>query len=153
MTLFLSGCTSVQKHEIGYEFYKLGDNKGEVRKLKSSGNYWFYNFLYRSIYTIDTRPHQIRIEGNNRVLNAKLVKFREEGLDQFISLHGVGDYGYDGGTNDLGEILKGYAYEGIGSKNYDEKKLQEKYKFLEIKSSTAAVDDPVFSVIDTSAHH
>lgn len=125
-------------HEFAYEHVKFGEQKGEVHRLKSGVNYWFYNFIARSIYTIDTRPHVIRISDNPRILNAMLVQFNPDGFEQFIKLHGVGDYSYgstDGtsaSSTDLGTILAGYAYEGITSPHYSTEKLQQKYKFLKI---------------------
>ncbi len=108
--------------------------------------------MLTEVHTIDTRPMQIRIEANNRVLNAMLVRFRKEGLQQFVDLHGRGDYD----QTRLGDILMSYAYEGMGTESYSREALQKKYKFLEILGSTSGannittqVQPPVQTVKDT----
>jgi hypothetical protein len=60
------------------------------------------------VHKLDLRPYQITISANQRVLNAKLVRFNPDGLAKFIEWHGrnAGDF-----TNNLLEILKCYAFD------------------------------------------
>jgi len=130
--------TFVESWELGYSFDKF---EGKITVLPRTG-YFVVLPWKTSIHSIDTRPMQVRIEANNRVLNAKLVRFRPEGLSQFLELHGRGDYkrstaSSDGGTKSgLDDILKSYAYENYGSTGYSEEELEKKYKFLDIMSGT-----------------
>jgi hypothetical protein len=89
---------------------------------------------------------QIKIEANNRVLNAMLVRFKPEGLMQFIDMHGRGNYD----QTKLGDILKSYAYEGYGEYTYSRDSLQRKYKFLEILGRTSSpISKPVYTTKDS----
>lgn len=102
------------QHEQGYFF----DKRTGVLTLADRRGYHITNILV-SGYTIDLRPHQVCINANSRVLNCKLVKFDRDGFGDFIAKHGVANYTYSSsttssGTNDLGGILKSYAYEGSG---------------------------------------
>lgn len=136
LIIFRAGFVSfVDSYELGYSYNKF---TGEIKVLDRTG-YFVINPWKTTIHTIDTRPMQIRIEANNRVLNAKLVRFRPEGLIQFIELHGRGDYAQSGtstGTGNLANILMSYAYENYGSTKYNEIILENKYKFLDILSGT-----------------
>ena len=137
--------TFVEKHELGYSFNKF---TGETTVLPRTG-YFLINPWKLAIHVIDTRPMQIRIEANNRVLNAKLVRFRPEGLVQFLDLHGRGDYQRSSINNDgtttggLDDILKSYAYENYGATGYSEEELESKYKFLEVLSGTNTLPQTV----------
>ncbi len=120
--------TFVDNHEIGYQYDQI---TGEVKVLDRTGYFWVIPFK-TVIHTIDGRPMQVRIEANNRVLNAKLLRFRRnsEGVAQFIQMHGRKDYD----DTNLPDILKSYAYENYGENSYDKEYLERKYKFLEILS-------------------
>lgn len=121
---------SVDSYELAYRWDK---RDGSITVLNRSGWHRIKPFLTK-VHTIDLRPMQIKIEANNRVLNAMLVKFKAEGLNQFIDLHGRGNYS----QTELGDILKSYAYEGYGDESYNKDALQRKYKFLEILGRTSS---------------
>ena len=121
--------TDVPNYEIAYLWDK---SNGTRTRLRHTG--WVKSTPYfQKIYTIDPRPMQIRIEANNRVLNAMLVRFDTTGEDDFFEKHGLDDYN----QKQLGEILKSYAYEGMASGSYNKDSLQKKYKFLKILGGTS----------------
>ncbi len=133
--------TFVDSYELAYRYDKT---TGITTVLPRTGWYRITPFM-TEVHTVDMRPMQIRIEANipggtvgdnnvnTRVLNAMLVQFRAKGLHQFLSYHGRRDYD----QKTLSEILKCYAYEGCATDGYSKEKLQEKYQFLEIKSTTS----------------
>lgn len=123
--------TFVDSHEVGYKFNKV---TGQITVLDTSG--WHHVVpLVTEVNAIDLRPMQVRIESNDRVLNAMLVQFNKEGVTQFVNMHGRKDYD----ASALKPILMSYAYEGIGSCLQDKESLQKKYKFLKILGSTNPV--------------
>jgi hypothetical protein len=106
----------VDKHEIGYSYNKV---TGEINEFDRTGYFLFPPWFY-SVHSIDMRPMQLQIVANSfgnastsintvnqRVLNAKLVRFNPEGLDKFIEWHGrdAGD-----SRKELAEILRCYAF-------------------------------------------
>lgn len=96
--------TTIEKHEFGYCFDRIS---GNIEVFTNSG--WVVRAPFRySVHTIDLRPIQITISANQRVLNAKLVKFNPDGIKCFIEWHGRG-----AGQQvwDLAEILKCYAFD------------------------------------------
>ncbi len=133
--LLVGGCsirtffvTLVDSYELGYSFDKT---TGRITVLEHTGWAWVKPFI-TEVHTVDLRPMQVRIEANDRILNAMLVRFKPAGLEQFLELHGRKDYT----QAVLSDILKSYAYEGMGSGAYSQQKLQEKYLFLEIMGGT-----------------
>ncbi len=131
--------TFIDSHEIAYEYNK---SNGNITVLDRTGYFWVTPFV-TAVHGIDGRPMQVRIEANNRVLNAKLVRFvrSKEGVVQFVGMHGRQDYE----QTTLSEMLKSYAYENIGE-GYSESALEKKYKFLEIMSlGTNTVQPPTSS--------
>lgn len=141
--------TSVENYEYAYRWDRTN---GNITRINHTG--WCkVTPFYTKVYTIDSRPIQIRIEANsngqsnpgvnNRVLNAKLVQFDPKGASQFFEYHGLANYD----QQQLSEILKIYAYENFGTSQYNADSLQKKYKFLKILSETAgsgiaAVNEP-----------
>lgn len=146
------GCffTFVDGHQIGYEFNK---QTGNIRVLERTGYFWVVPFS-TEVYTIDARPMQVRIEANNRVLNAKLVRFRNtpEAVLQFVKMHGLNDYGSGGTGSNLPDILKSYAYENFSNEAYSKEALEKKYLFLEILSTgtNATQPPPIFPSHDST---
>ncbi len=112
--------TEVENYELGYQF---DATTGETVVLNRTG-YFVHVPVITRIFTIDTRPHQVCMNANQRVLNCKLVRFNRDGLEDFLAKHGNGDYDYEGsGSGEgervrddgkLGEILKSYAMDGSG---------------------------------------
>jgi len=107
----------VDKHELGYSYNKF---TGNVKHFERTG-YFLYLPWAMSIHSIDLRPMQLQITAhsfgatgstidmhNQRVLNAKLVRFNPNGLEQFIEWHGrnAGD-----NRRELAEILRCYAFD------------------------------------------
>lgn len=94
----------VENYQYGFVYDKFS---GEITPLDHTGwvvrNPWHY-----SVHSIDTRPYQVSISANERVLNAKLIRFNTEGIKTFVEWHGraAGDDTYS-----LKEILKCYAFD------------------------------------------
>ena len=96
--------TNVDKHQLAFSF----DRKtGEIEVIDHTGWVVLTPIRY-SVHRIDLRPYQLTISVNQRVLNAKLVRFDPKGLATFVEWHGrnAGDY-----TGNLLEILKCYAFD------------------------------------------
>lgn len=98
----------VDKHEFGFVFDKF---TGRIEVVQHSG-YVVRNPFRYDVNAIDLRPYQVSITAdlgvNQRILNAKLVRFNPKGLDSFIAWHGQ-SAGNNVGT--LKEILKCYAFD------------------------------------------
>lgn len=110
----------VDNYEFGYKFDAL---TGEITPLNQSGYIWSAPFITK-IHTIDTRPFQVAVGANNRVLNAKLVQFNPKGYKLFIAWHGRDDYHIDSSSGavtthstGLTGILASYAFDP-SSKSY-----------------------------------
>ncbi len=96
--------TFVDAHEYGFVY---GRFDGKITPIEHNGWVirppWMYD-----VHAIDMRPYQVSISANERILNAKLVRFNPDGIKTFIDWHGrsAGD-----NTNTLKEILKCYAFD------------------------------------------
>jgi len=127
----LASClTFIESYELGYKF---DTRTGETTIINRTG-YVIEPPIIVRVHTIDTRPVQVCINANSRVLNCKLVRFKfkkpdgsfnKEGFDLFISWHGRDDYYTDGASANLKEILRSYAYDGS-------KDIEKCYPFIEI---------------------
>jgi hypothetical protein len=111
---YIAWVSFVENYEYGFTYNKF---TGEVKAIGHTG--WVVATPWKySVHAIDTRPYQISITAdiqsssvsgaNQRVLNAKLVRFNPSGLKTFIEWHGRG-----AGDNlgELKEILKCYAFD------------------------------------------
>jgi hypothetical protein len=116
----------VDQHEKGYR-YDL--TTGKITKLARTG-YFITPPLIVKINTFDLRPVQVCIRASinstnstapDRILNCKLVRFNPDGLELFIKWHGRN-------PANVPEILKSYAYEGLGNT----------YPFLDIITEVSA---------------
>ena len=95
--------------------------------------------IIQKVYTVDTRPFQICISANSRVLNCKLISFNPTGYEKFFDWHGIKNYPLNSmnsssNTNngDLKDILMSYAYD---PNNYN-------YEFLNIiKPNVSPLED------------
>lgn len=101
--------TFVDNYEYSYMFNGI---TGEMKPLVNADGTPKQGYVYslpivQKIHTIDTRPMQVCINANSRVLNCKLVQFDVQGFETFVSWHGRGDYA----QVNLTEILKSYAYD------------------------------------------
>lgn len=125
--------TYVENYELPIEYNAV---TGQFQELPRQGYFVRWPFIY-SINTIDTRPTQVSINANSRVLNAKLVEFNPKGWRLFFAWHGRKNYSNDVNLN---EILKSYAYDGSG----------KSYPFLHIiKELKADEEKPVLSKTDS----
>lgn len=128
----------VDNYEFGYMFdartgdlYPLLEPDGSPKQ-----GYIFSWPIVQSVHTIDTRPMQVCINANSRVLNCKLVQFDPKGLMTFVSWHGRGDYKissnstYSGTLND---IMLSYAYDP-SNQNYPFLKILKELKNQDIES-------------------
>lgn len=101
---------NVDKHELGFVYDRV---TGKIENLERNG--WIVRTPLRySVHRIDLRPYQVQISANERILNAKLVRFNPEGLETFVAWHGrnAGD-----NLNNLKEILKCYAFDKLEGKD------------------------------------
>lgn len=108
----------VDNYQLGYKF---DSRSGQITILPETGYQVTAPFVVK-VHHVDLRPMQVCINANSRVLNCKLVQFNKDGLLTFLSWHGRDDYdvpgnGTDSTTTTFSEILKSYAYDGMG-KNY-----------------------------------
>lgn len=126
----------VDNYEFGYRFDALS---GEITPLNKSGYIWSAPFITK-IHTIDTRPFQVSVSANNRVLNAKLVQFNPKGYKLFISWHGRDDYNINGGdgSTSLSPILTSYAFDP-SQKEYPFLNILKELKNEDIKLDTTRI--------------
>lgn len=110
----------VDRHEIGYKYDR---RTGQIIILERTGYFITPPFVV-NISAIDTRPEQVCINANSRVLNCKLVKFNPKGLELFIKWHGRN-------ASNVPEILKSYAYDG----------RKRTYPFLDIITELGAQEN------------
>lgn len=101
--------TFVDNYEFAYRFDAIGGNLEPLVNPDGSPvhGYVFAWPLVERIHTIDTRPVQVCINANSRVLNCKLVHFNPDGFSLFLKWHGRGNYG----SFELRDILMSYAYD------------------------------------------
>lgn len=99
--------TFVDAHELAFSYDRFN---GKIENIERTG--WVTRLPIRyTVHTIDLRPYQVTISANQRILNAKLVRFNPEGIDKFVEWHGrsAGDH-----LPNLLEILKSYAFDKEG---------------------------------------
>jgi hypothetical protein len=122
--------TFVNNYEVGYRYDKV---QGQLTHVGRTG-YVVHLPIVTEVHTIDTRPMQVCINANARVLNCKLVQFDPAGLDQFVAWHGRNDYDNDPGQNGtpstLNSILMSYAFEDSGRCGTDP--AHSNYSFLKV---------------------
>lgn len=102
--------TDVDNYELCFTFDRW---TGKIERVHQQG--WVTRMPFRySVHTIDLRPYQVTMNANERVLNAKLVRFNPDGLQTFVEWHGrdAGD-----SKRNLLEILKSYAFDPDGGKD------------------------------------
>jgi hypothetical protein len=101
----------VDNYEVAYRY---DVRVGKIEVLDKKGYIYSWPVIV-SINTIDTRPMQVCISGNKRVLNCKLVQFNPAGAELFLQWHGRKDYDIEATTEgSFNDILKSYAYDGSG---------------------------------------
>lgn len=124
----------VDNYEFGYMFdartgdlYPLLEPDGSPKQ-----GYIFSWPIVQSVHTIDTRPMQVCINANSRVLNCKLVQFDPKGLMTFVSWHGRGDYSIE---YSLKDIMLSYAYDP-SNQSYPFLKILKELKNQDIEPSS-----------------
>ncbi len=128
--------TNIDRHELGFSYDRF---TGQIETFDRFG-WWVRTPIRYSVHAIDTRPYQISISANQRILNAKLVRFNPNGLSKFIEWHGrsAGD-----DHNNLLEILKCYAFDRDDGKDCP---------FLEVVSEIAPSQGAPGQVTNRTAH-
>jgi len=102
--------THVENYELAFAFDRV---TGKIERIDKQG--WIVRTPFRyAVHHVDLRPYQLTISANQRVLNAKLVRFNPEGLETFVEWHGrsAGDSSFG-----LQEILKCYAFDLANGKD------------------------------------
>lgn len=95
----------VEINEIGVAYNSIG---GNVWVQDHPG--WYVTSPMVKVTCITTLPMKVTIPSDARVINTKIVRFRPEGIDDFIRLQGFSySYGENGGIENT---LMGYAFSG-----------------------------------------
>ncbi len=79
---------------------------GEIQPQKDKG--FIVTPFYIRTTTFPTNPIEVSIISKAKVINSKLVRFKPEGIEEFIKLHGF-EYNTQ---QHFKAILLGYAYSG-----------------------------------------
>ena len=91
---------------------------GEVTVMKSG---WHVTGPQVQVASVSTLPTQVCLNSGARLLNCKLVRFKEVGVQDFVREQGFHYYGGTAlsqqngclsGCTGMANILKGYAYSG-----------------------------------------
>ena len=93
---------------------------GEIRAQPHPG--WYVTSPFVRVTHISTLPVRVAIPSNARIINQKLIRFRQEGVQEFIKLQGFEYLA----PHEMENILLGYAYSG------------QTYVFLEIIEEPSA---------------
>lgn len=101
----------VHINEIGVAYNSVN---GKVSIQENPG--WYFTSPFVEVVNISTVPHQVSIPSGAVVINTKIVRFKKEGVEEFIRLQGF-SYSLNQSMNG---ILMGYAFSG------------KEYPFLEI---------------------
>jgi hypothetical protein len=101
----------VQINEIGVAYNSYD---GKVTIQENPG--WYVTSPMVQVVALSTVAHQVSIPTNAKVINTKIVRFKREGVEEFIRLQGFSYTLHDS----LDTILMGYAFSG------------KTYPFLEI---------------------
>lgn len=110
--LFFCLCLNhVHINEIGVAYNSMN---GKVTIQDNPG--WYSTSPFVQVVNINTLPHQVCIPSGAVVINTKIVRFKKEGVEEFIRLQGF-SYSL---SSSLDNILMGYAFSG------------KEYPFLEV---------------------
>jgi hypothetical protein len=135
-----------------YEFaYKFESNTGRMYPLVNPDGSHMQGYIFKwpiieSVHTIDTRPMQVCINANSRVLNCKLVQFDIKGFETFIAWHGRSDYDQSA----LNNILMSYAYDP-SQKQYPFLKVIKELKNQDIEATNTIANDSLQFTINTDS--
>lgn len=119
--------TSTENYHMVYIYDRL--HGGKITVVGHQGYIYAEPFV-KSVNVVDTRPFQVCLTSNKRVMNCKLVNFNpasEEGLREFLGMHGRDDYDInDESEGGFRDIMKSYAFDQSG----------KQYPFLIVGSVT-----------------
>jgi hypothetical protein len=101
----------VHINEIGVAYNSMN---GKVDIQDNPG--WYFTNPFVEVVNLSTIPHQVSIPSGAVVINTKIVRFKKEGVQEFIRLQGF-SYSLN---QSLPNILMGYAFSG------------KEYPFLEV---------------------
>ena len=101
----------VHINEIGVAYNAMN---GSVAVQEHPG--WYLTNPFVQVACFSTLPHQVTIPSKAVVINTKIVRFKKEGVDEFIRLQGF-SYSL---SESFDNILMGYAFSG------------REYPFLEV---------------------
>lgn len=108
----------VTVNQVGIAYNSID---GTVTKQEHPG--WYRTSVFVSVGYVSTLPITVTIPSEAKVINAKVVRFKVSGLDEYIKLQG---FSTSMGSK-LENILLGYAYSG------------QDYPFLEVIQSGTSV--------------
>lgn len=108
---YLMCMNHVHINEIGVAYNSYD---GKVTVQGNPG--WYVTSPLVQVVNLNTLPHQVTIPSGAVVINTKIVRFKPEGVEEFIRLQGF-SYSL---AQSLDNILMGYAFSG------------KPYPFLEI---------------------
>ncbi len=102
--IFWIACLNhVEINEIGVAYNSIG---GKVWIQDRPG--WYLTTPFVRVAYISTLPMKVSVPSEARVINTKIVRFKPEGVDEFIRMQGVSYF--QGST--IENILMGYAFSG-----------------------------------------
>ncbi len=110
--IFWIACLNhVEINEIGVAYNSIG---GKIWNQERPG--WYMTSPFVRVAYISTLPIRVSIPSEARVINTKIVRFKIEGVDEFIRMQGFSYFT----SSTLENILMGYAFSG------------KEYPFIEI---------------------
>lgn len=110
---FCANHVGIQEIGVAYDSWS-----GEVTIQKTG---WHVTGPQVQVATVSTLPTQVCLNSGARLLNCKLVRFKEAGIQDFVREQGFHYYGGTSmssqsgclsGCTGMANILKGYAYSG-----------------------------------------
>jgi hypothetical protein len=117
VTFYCACLNHIGINEVGVAYNSIG---GHVWIQDRPG--WYLTSPTVEVAVIPTIPLTVQIPSEAKVINVKIVRFRPEGIDEFIRLQGFSYFSDQGIEN----ILMGYAFSG------------KDYPFLEVLQSPGA---------------
>jgi hypothetical protein len=117
LTFYLAAMNHVGINEVGVAYNSVG---GRVWIQDHPG--WYLTAPTVEVAVLTTLPLTVTIPSEAKVINTKIVRFKPEGVDEFIRLQGFSYYS----DQSLQNILMGYAFSG------------KQYPFLEIMQESGA---------------
>jgi hypothetical protein len=108
---YLPFLNHVDINEFGIAYNSIG---GQIWLQNTPG--WYLTTPMVKVAYITTLPIKVTIPSGAQVINTKVVRFKKEGVDEYIRLQGFSYFS----SEDIGNVLLGYAFSG------------KQYPFMEI---------------------